>query len=140
VRHVSTLRLPAVSADLLKVEALKRRVPVSVLKADILNLWLYKAVDSRQTIYQELVPGCTPVDVAERYPGYLASLGFEPAVRVWREEHQSPAVAAIVEAPTEPVIEYRHSPKPPVTDRPAGDNDAGLRPDGYEFGLPKRLR
>jgi hypothetical protein len=80
--HSSTRRVDWATAEFLKIHALQRRVTVSCLVNDVLNMWLHLATDQRQAIFRETLPSGTRVpDVPERWVGYLATLGFAPAIQ-----------------------------------------------------------
>jgi|HubBroStandDraft_2_1064218.scaffolds.fasta_scaffold14758_12 hypothetical protein len=79
-----TMRIPQVMADALTIHSrLLRRVSRQVLLEDIVTCWLHTATDWKDPIFSRMVTERTIVpDTPERYPGYLTSIGFAPAVRV----------------------------------------------------------
>jgi hypothetical protein len=79
-----TMRVPQVLADALTIHSrLLRRVSRQVLLEDIITCWLHTATDWKDPIFSRMITERTLVpDTPERYPGYLTSIGFAPAVRV----------------------------------------------------------
>lgn len=80
-RYISSLKLDLISAEILKLHAYQRRVAMTVLISDILNLWIAVATDYNQALFREMLPsGARAAAVPERWAGYLASLGFAPSM------------------------------------------------------------
>jgi hypothetical protein len=79
-----TMRVPQVLADALTIHSrLLRRVSRQVLLEDIITCWLHTATDWKDPIFSRMITERTLVpDTPERYPGYLTSIGFAPAIRV----------------------------------------------------------
>jgi hypothetical protein len=82
--NLSTIKLDSISHMLLKEHAVMRRhVAISTLVSDILNCWLSVVTDYENDVRIKamLPPGRRAAAVPERYPGYLASLGYAPALQ-----------------------------------------------------------
>ena len=75
------IRFDAVSMELIRIHAMMRRVKPTVLVSDILNCWLANSTDYSQAVVGEMLPrGARAAVVPERWSGYLASLGYAPAL------------------------------------------------------------
>src|SRR5579863_6802405 len=92
-RYISSLRMDLISSEVLKLHAeIFRRVHLSVLISDVLNIWLEGATDYQHPLFRTaLPPGVRHAAVPERYPGYLKSLGYVPLVKP-QDEAVSPVL------------------------------------------------
>jgi hypothetical protein len=73
----STLRLDPRDRRLLREHAHIRNVRMAVLERDIIRGWLSAVTDWEHPYFSRPVLGFGPLDgVPNRYPGYVASLGF----------------------------------------------------------------
>jgi len=79
-----SIQLPRVLADAMNVHSrLLRRVSRARLVQDIVTCWVHTATDWKDPMFRQVVSERQRVpDTPERYPGYLVSIGFAPAVRV----------------------------------------------------------
>lgn len=97
-----SVRLPRVIAEALIFHSqVLRRTSRSQLVADILTCWVHVGTDWKSEMFRRLVTERTRLpDTPERYPGYLLSIGFAPAVRL-----DGQAVPAS-EIPSKEIYEY----------------------------------
>jgi hypothetical protein len=127
VRYMTNILMDGISLEVLKVHALTRRVPQSTLVSDLINLWLMVATDYGSPLVREFLPErVRAADVPERWPGYIASLGYMPH-KYETVVNQAPSITKdFVPKTAEPIL------VPPQTvDRtppPAPSQDAAVMP------------
>ena len=108
-KFVSSLKLDAVTHTVLKLQAMRRDVPMATLISDIINEWLRLSTDYNQSLFREILPrGMKAARVPERWAGYLASLGFVES------EPQAPAIPAPIPLPPRPSRPHRPRRKSPA--------------------------
>lgn len=139
-RYRASLDLDLTVAEVMKILAFQRRVTLSCYLRDVIVAHTCLLADLDQAIFKETLPAGTHLEPPpERWAGYLASIGFAPAVQLIEqpiphdippppaeiEEHPVPQadmeaaqMKGIVPAETEPAIDYSphdtRKPKEPV--------------------------
>lgn len=130
-RYRMSLDISLTTWHVIEVLAWQRQVSPTMYVRDVLTAHTALVADLKQAIFREVVPRGTHVyPPPERYPGYLASIGFSPALQIqespippsWRDERQEVPEAIPVpegemdtqgarmtgraEIPTEPITTY----------------------------------
>ena len=126
-KYISGLKLDAVTHACLELHAFRRRVPLSWLIQDVLNLWIAASTDYNQAIFKETLPlGARAARTPERFPGYIESLGFAEAPPQAPLGIPLPPATPIIPGPVdlpvpEPVYLEAPTAQPPTRERSLTD-------------------
>lgn len=129
-RTMSSLKLDTVTHAVLKLHAFRRQVPMVALVSDILNLWIAASTDYEQKLFQEVLPkNARAAKVPERWPGYIASLGFVEEV-----PQADPIPSPLLNGPFMPIdppkdLRVQPVPGPSPYIYPSGPISAPTHPD-----------
>lgn len=99
-RYRTSLDVDLILAEVMKILAFQRRVTLSTYLRDVVVAHTCLIADLDQAIFKETLPAGTVLEPPpERWAGYLASLGFAPAVQLVEQPipHDIPPPPAEIE-------------------------------------------